>query len=67
MNCREEVEDELRSGRPITETTSEKVDQIRLLINGDDYFIIEESQEQTDLSYARNSMGEGVSEGWGEV
>ena len=48
---REELEDEARSGRPITETTSENIEQIRLLINDDPYFTIEELQEQTDLSY----------------
>ena len=39
---REELEDEARSGRSITETTSENIEQIRLLINGDPYFTIEE-------------------------
>jgi len=32
---REEIEDETRPGRPITETTSENIEQIRLLINDD--------------------------------
>ena len=48
---REELEDEARSDRPITETTSENIEQILLLINDDPYFTIEELQEQTDLSY----------------
>ena len=48
---REELEDEALSGRPITEITSENIEQIRLLINDDPYFTIEELQEQTDLSY----------------
>ena len=48
---REEIEDEARSGRPVTETTSENIEQIRLLIDNDPYFTIEELQEQTDLSY----------------
>jgi transposase len=48
---REELEDEARSGRSITETTSENIEQIRLLINDDPYLTIEELQEQTDLSY----------------
>ncbi|CAF4212789.1 unnamed protein product, partial [Rotaria magnacalcarata] len=45
------VYDEARLGRPITETTPENIEQIRLLINGDPYLTIEEVQEQTDLSY----------------
>ncbi|CAF1549282.1 unnamed protein product, partial [Rotaria sordida] len=48
---REEIEDESRPGRPITETTSENIEEIRLLINDDPYLTIEELQEQTDLSY----------------
>ncbi len=32
---REEVEDEARPGRPITETTSEHIEQVRLLIDDD--------------------------------
>ena len=48
---REELEDEARSGRRITKTTSENIEQIWLLINDDPYLTIEELQEQTDLSY----------------
>jgi len=48
---REELEDEARPGRPITETTSENIEQIRQLIDDDPYLTIEALQEQTDLSY----------------
>ncbi|CAF1562328.1 unnamed protein product, partial [Rotaria sp. Silwood1] len=48
---REELEDTARPGRPITETTSENIEQIRQLIDNDPYLTIEELQEQTDLSY----------------
>ena len=48
---REEVEDEARPGRPITETTDENIEQVRLLIDDDPYVTIEEVQEQTGLSY----------------
>ncbi|CAF3778678.1 unnamed protein product [Rotaria sp. Silwood1] len=47
----EEIEDKTRSGRPITETTSENIDQIRLLINDDPYLTIEQLEDQTDLSH----------------
>ncbi|CAF2916533.1 unnamed protein product [Rotaria sp. Silwood2] len=48
---REEIEDEARPGRPITETTYENIEQVRLLIDDDRYMIIEGLQEQTGLSY----------------
>ncbi|CAF1455264.1 unnamed protein product [Rotaria sp. Silwood1] len=48
---REELEDTARPRRPITETTSENIEQIRQLIDDDPYLTIEELQEQTDLSY----------------
>ena len=48
---REEIEDEARPGRPITETTSENIEQVRRLINDDPYITIEEIQEQTGLSH----------------
>ena len=47
----EEIEDEARPGRPITETTSENIEQVRLLIDDDPHITIEEVQEQTDLSH----------------
>ncbi|CAF4927845.1 unnamed protein product [Rotaria sp. Silwood1] len=49
---REEVEDEARPGRPVTETTTENIEQIRRLIDDDPYSTIEELQEQTGLSYS---------------
>ncbi|CAF2881198.1 unnamed protein product [Rotaria sp. Silwood2] len=48
---REEVEDEARPERPITETTAENIEQVRLLIDHDPHITIAEVQEQTDLSY----------------
>ncbi|CAF1689141.1 unnamed protein product, partial [Adineta ricciae] len=39
---REEIEDEARSGRPITETTFENIERIRFLIDDDPYLTIEE-------------------------
>ena len=37
LEGREEVEDEERSGRPVTETTPENIDQVRDLIDDDLY------------------------------
>ncbi|CAF1347760.1 unnamed protein product [Rotaria sordida] len=48
---REEIEDKARPSRPTTETTSENIEQIRLLIDDDPYLTVEELQEQTNLSY----------------
>ena len=47
---REEIEDEARSGRPITETTFENIERIRLLIDDDSYLTIEELEYETGLS-----------------
>ncbi|CAF3871049.1 unnamed protein product [Rotaria sordida] len=47
----EEIEDEARLGRPVTETTFENIEQVRLLIDDDPHITIEEVQEQTDLSH----------------
>ena len=49
---REEVEDEARPGRPITETTTENIEQIRRLIEDDPYSTIEELQEESGLTYS---------------
>ncbi|CAF1484669.1 unnamed protein product [Rotaria sordida] len=38
---REEVEDKPRPGRPISETTTENIEQVRLLIDDDPYITIE--------------------------
>ncbi|CAF4124123.1 unnamed protein product [Rotaria sordida] len=48
---REEVEDEARHGRPITETTSENIKRIHLLIDDDSYLTIEELQEKVTARY----------------
>ena len=48
---REEIEDKAQPGRPITETTTENIEQVRLLIDDDPCITIEGIQEQTDLSY----------------
>jgi histone-lysine N-methyltransferase SETMAR len=48
---REEIEDEARPGRPMTETTTENIEQVRLLIDDNPYITIEDIQEQTDLSH----------------
>ncbi|CAF1411114.1 unnamed protein product [Adineta ricciae] len=48
---REELEDDARSGRPISETTPQNIEQIRLLIDDDPYLTIEEIQEETGFSY----------------
>ncbi|CAF5140816.1 unnamed protein product, partial [Rotaria sp. Silwood1] len=44
---REEIEDEARPGRPVTETTDENIEQIRDAINDDPYVTIKELQENT--------------------
>ncbi|CAF5042646.1 unnamed protein product, partial [Rotaria sp. Silwood1] len=44
---REEIEDEARPGRPVSETTDENIEQIRDAINDDPYVTIEELQENT--------------------
>ena len=48
---REEIEDEARSGRPITETTFENIERIRFLIDDDPYLTIEELEYETGLSH----------------
>ncbi|CAF2798145.1 unnamed protein product [Rotaria sp. Silwood2] len=48
---REHIEDEERPGRPITETTSENIEQIYSIINNDPYITIEELETQTNLSH----------------
>ncbi|CAF1493651.1 unnamed protein product [Didymodactylos carnosus] len=48
---RDDLEDEARPGRPITETTTENIEQVRLVIDDDPRVSIEEIQEQTALSY----------------
>ncbi|CAF2829192.1 unnamed protein product [Rotaria sp. Silwood2] len=48
---REEIEDKARPGRPITETATENIEQICLLIDDEPYITIEGIQERTNLSY----------------
>jgi len=48
---REEIEDEARPGRFVTETTSDNIEEVRLLIDDDPHITIEEVQEQTGLSH----------------
>ena len=41
----------MRPRRRITETTTENIEQVRLLIDDDPYITIEGIQERTDMSY----------------
>lgn len=47
----EELDDDTRSGRPVTATTPENIEQVRLIINDDSRVTIKEIQEQTGLTY----------------
>ncbi|CAF5130532.1 unnamed protein product, partial [Rotaria sp. Silwood1] len=47
----EEIEDEERSGRPVTESTLENIEEIRSIVSDDPHVTIAELQEHTDLSY----------------
>jgi len=46
-----ELDDEERSGRPIAVTTPNSIEQVRLIIDDESRVMIEEIQEQTDLTY----------------
>jgi hypothetical protein len=48
---KEDIDDEARLGRPITKTTSENIEQVRLLIDDDPYVTLDDMQQQIDLSY----------------
>ncbi|CAF2882018.1 unnamed protein product [Rotaria sp. Silwood2] len=48
---RKEVEDEDRPGRPVTETTSENIEQVQSIIDDDPFVTVDELQEQTGLSH----------------
>ena len=47
----QEIEEKARPGRPVTETTAENIEEVRLLIDDDRRITREDIQEQTDLSY----------------
>jgi hypothetical protein len=47
----DDLDDEARPGRPATETYSENIEQVRLIVDDDPRVTIEEIQEQTGLSY----------------
>ena len=51
LEGREEVGDEERPGRPVTETTPENIDQVRDLIDDDPYLTVDEIEGQTGLSH----------------
>ncbi|CAF1429458.1 unnamed protein product [Rotaria sp. Silwood1] len=48
---REEIEDEERSRRPVTESTLENIEEIRSIVSDDPHVTIAELQEHTGLSY----------------
>ncbi|CAF3783800.1 unnamed protein product [Rotaria sp. Silwood1] len=48
---REEIEDEERSGRPVTECTLENIEKIRSIVSDDPHVTTAELQEHTGLSY----------------
>ena len=48
---REDVEDEERAGRPITETTTENIRQVQDLINDNPYITINELEAESGLSH----------------
>ncbi len=50
-DSRDEIEDTAQPCRPITKTTTEKIEQVRLLIDNDPYITIEGIQWQTGLSF----------------
>ncbi len=47
---REEIEDQPRLGRPVTETTSAHIEEIRCLIDEDPHLTIDEIEVETDMS-----------------
>ncbi|CAF4836613.1 unnamed protein product [Rotaria sp. Silwood1] len=48
---RDDIQDEERSGRPVTETIPENGEQVRNIVVDNPYVTIEELQDQTGLSY----------------
>ena len=51
----EDVKDKERSGRPVTETTVENIEEVRSLIEDDPHITIEELEMQTSLSHGTSS------------
>jgi hypothetical protein len=47
---REDIEDQPRLGRPVTETTSENIEEVRCLIDDDPHRTIDEIQMETGMS-----------------
>ncbi len=47
---REEIEDQPRPGRPVTETTFENIEEVRCLIDDDPHLKINEIQVETRMS-----------------
>jgi histone-lysine N-methyltransferase SETMAR len=47
---REEVEDQPRPGRPVTETTSANIEEVRCLIDDDPHLTIDEIQVETGMT-----------------
>lgn len=47
---REEIEDQPRPGRPVTETTFENIEEVRCLIDDDPHLTIDEIQVETGMS-----------------
>ena len=50
MKVEKRLTGETQSGRPITATTSENIEEIQSIINDNPYITMEELQEQTDLN-----------------
>ena len=47
---REDIQDQPRPGRPVTETTTEHIEETRCLIDGDPPLTIDEIQVETGMS-----------------
>ena len=47
---REDIQDQPRSARPVTETTTEHIAEVRCLIDGDPHLTIDEIQVETGMS-----------------
>ena len=47
---REDIQDQPRPGQPVTETTTEHIEEVRCLIDGDPHLTIDEIQVETGMS-----------------